>query len=84
MFKNAEAILRRLQSSHHDGYLISNGDPVSQHFEFETLYMIGDNPSVDVKGAWQVCLSTPSQTLFWQNVEYILSDIDTRKQLAKS
>ncbi|EXB88483.1 hypothetical protein L484_017235 [Morus notabilis] len=54
VFKNAEAILKRLQSSHHDGYLISNGDPVSQHFEFETLYMIGDNPFVDVKGAWQV------------------------------
>lgn len=68
MFKNAEAILRKLQPSHHDGHLINNVDPGSQHFE--TLYMIGDNPCVDVKGARQVCLSTPSQTVFGQSVEY--------------
>ncbi|PON64313.1 HAD-superfamily hydrolase, subfamily IIA, CECR [Trema orientale] len=51
VFKNAEAILRQLQPSYHDDHLTNNGDSGFQ--PFKTLYMIGDNPFVDVKGAKQ-------------------------------
>ncbi|KAL5569209.1 hypothetical protein UlMin_025784 [Ulmus minor] len=51
VFKNAEAILRKLQPSYHDDYNINDGEPGSQ--SFRTIYMIGDNPSVDIKGAKQ-------------------------------
>ena len=57
VFKNAEAILSQLQLSSCLDHSENNGVPGSH--PFETLYMIGDNPSVDVKGAQQVCLHTP-------------------------
>lgn len=55
VFKNAEAILRQLQSSCNDN-AIDNGDVGSN--PLKTIYMIGDNPLVDIKGARQVCLTT--------------------------
>ncbi|KAF9597902.1 hypothetical protein IFM89_022263 [Coptis chinensis] len=52
VFKNAEAVLRELHlSTHHRGNLGNDGHGRRQ--TFKTLYMIGDNPSVDVKGARQ-------------------------------
>ncbi|XP_062092850.1 mitochondrial hydrolase YKR070W [Humulus lupulus] len=51
VFKNAEAMLRQLQPSNHNVHLLYNGDSGSP--PFKTLYMIGDNPFVDVKGAQQ-------------------------------
>ncbi|XP_022746352.1 uncharacterized protein YKR070W-like isoform X3 [Durio zibethinus] len=51
VFKNAEAILNQLQSSLCLDHSENNGVPRSH--PFKTLYMIGDNPSVDVKGAQQ-------------------------------
>uniref|UniRef100_A0A5B7BHI6 Hydrolase family protein / HAD-superfamily protein n=1 Tax=Davidia involucrata TaxID=16924 RepID=A0A5B7BHI6_DAVIN len=47
VFKNAEAILRQLHPSCHN----DSGD-MAFH-AFEALYMIGDNPLVDIKGARQ-------------------------------
>ncbi|CAK9155111.1 unnamed protein product [Ilex paraguariensis] len=53
VFMNAEAILRHLKaSSCHGNPLMDNGDTASH--AFETMYMIGDNPLVDIKGARQV------------------------------
>ncbi|KAF8402786.1 hypothetical protein HHK36_010877 [Tetracentron sinense] len=49
VFKNAEAILRHLQSASY--HVMTNGHPGCH--PFKTLYMIGDNPSVDIKGARQ-------------------------------
>ncbi|TYI29651.1 hypothetical protein ES332_A05G331600v1 [Gossypium tomentosum] len=51
VFKNAEVIFSQLQSSSCQDHSKNNGVPGSH--PFETLYMIGDNPSVDVKGAQQ-------------------------------
>nr|XP_043639412.1 uncharacterized protein YKR070W [Erigeron canadensis] len=52
VFKNAESILKQLQPLTNDGDLNEdNKDMKLNHFE--TLYMIGDNPSVDIKGARQ-------------------------------
>ncbi|KAA3453420.1 Hydrolase family protein/HAD-superfamily protein isoform 3 [Gossypium australe] len=51
VFKNAEVILSQLQSSSCQDHSKNNGVPGSH--PFETLYMIGDNPSVDVEGAQQ-------------------------------
>ncbi|XVF83346.1 hypothetical protein PTKIN_Ptkin16aG0479300 [Pterospermum kingtungense] len=51
VFKNAEVILSQLRSSFCLDRPENNGVPESH--PFETLYMIGDNPSVDVKGAQQ-------------------------------
>ncbi|KAJ6432781.1 hypothetical protein OIU84_019921 [Salix udensis] len=51
VFKNAEAMLKQLQPSYHSDYFKEPGDSGSQ--SFKTLYMIDDNPSVDVKGAQQ-------------------------------
>ncbi|KAM7499205.1 hypothetical protein LguiA_023619 [Lonicera macranthoides] len=49
VFKNAEFILRQLFLTD----LIPDTDDTVSH-AFETLYMVGDNPSVDIKGARQV------------------------------
>lgn len=46
VFKNAESILKQLLNEDHK-------DIINNSHHFETLYMIGDNPSVDVKGARQ-------------------------------
>ncbi|XP_059455907.1 uncharacterized protein YKR070W-like [Corylus avellana] len=51
VFKNAEAILRQLQPSCNDNSVNNGG--IGSH-PFKTLYMIGDNPLVDIKGARQV------------------------------
>ncbi|CAL5322391.1 unnamed protein product [Camellia sinensis] len=51
VFKNAETILRQIQASCHDDNAIGIEDMVS--LDFKTLYMIGDNPVVDIKGAQQ-------------------------------
>lgn len=61
VFKNTETLLAQLQPSHCDNDITTAGDSPSH--AFKTLYMIGDNPSVDVKGARQVCLSC---FLSWQ------------------
>lgn len=56
VFKNAETVLKKLQQTPHyldvDG-IVNNGE--TGHQTFRTLYMVGDNPSVDIKGARQVC-----------------------------
>ncbi|XP_059628239.1 uncharacterized protein YKR070W-like isoform X2 [Cornus florida] len=51
VFKNAEAILKQLQPSCPNSHAVDVGH-MSSH-AFKTLYMIGDNPSVDIKGAQQ-------------------------------
>ncbi|XP_021654313.2 uncharacterized protein YKR070W isoform X2 [Hevea brasiliensis] len=52
VFKNAEAILSQLQlCSHIESNFKECGGPGSP--PLKTLYVIGDNPSVDVKGAHQ-------------------------------
>ncbi|KAJ6767914.1 HYDROLASE FAMILY PROTEIN / HAD-SUPERFAMILY PROTEIN [Salix koriyanagi] len=53
VFKNAEAMLMQLQVSYRSNNSKESGDSGLQ--SFKTLYMIGDNPSVDIKGARQVC-----------------------------
>ncbi|XP_043816500.1 uncharacterized CDP-alcohol phosphatidyltransferase class-I family protein C22A12.08c isoform X4 [Manihot esculenta] len=51
VFKNAEAILSQLQLCCHEFNFKECGGPELP--PLKTLYMIGDNPSVDVKGAHQ-------------------------------
>ncbi|XP_050385382.1 uncharacterized protein YKR070W isoform X2 [Argentina anserina] len=51
VFKNTEALLAEFQPSQFDEHISSSG--CSQSHDFKTLYMIGDNPLVDVKGAQQ-------------------------------
>nr|XP_023876252.1 uncharacterized protein YKR070W-like isoform X1 [Quercus suber]POE81428.1 uncharacterized protein CFP56_05928 [Quercus suber] len=51
VFKNAETVLKQLASSlNHEVHVVNHPDDGSH---FKTLYMIGDNPSVDIKGARQ-------------------------------
>lgn len=53
VFKNAEIVLQKhVPRVDEDSYDINhkNAQP------FQTLYMIGDNPAVDIRGARQVCL----------------------------
>ncbi|MED6182543.1 hypothetical protein PIB30_029295 [Stylosanthes scabra] len=50
VFQNAEIVLQQLVPPlHNDVHAINNND--AQHFK--TLYMIGDNPAVDMRGARQ-------------------------------
>ncbi|CAK7325559.1 unnamed protein product [Dovyalis caffra] len=51
VFKHAEAMLRQLQPSYQCVNFKESEDSGLQ--SFKTIYMIGDNPSVDVKGARQ-------------------------------
>lgn len=54
VFKNAEGVLKQLGSSlDHELHVL---DHASNGSHFKTLYMIGDNPAVDIKGAQQVGL----------------------------
>jgi len=53
VFKNAEVVLQKLVASLYEDFDDRNHDNTSS---FKTLYMIGDNPAVDIKGARQVCL----------------------------
>lgn len=56
VFQNAELVLKKLLSSvYSNSHLINHATPGSHNFK--TLYMVGDNPSVDIKGARQVCLA---------------------------
>ncbi|XP_071732870.1 mitochondrial hydrolase YKR070W-like [Rutidosis leptorrhynchoides] len=50
VFKNAESILKQLKPLTNT---VNNLKEDDKSHEFETLYMIGDNPSVDIKGARQ-------------------------------
>ncbi|OMO91398.1 HAD-superfamily hydrolase, subfamily IIA, CECR5 [Corchorus olitorius] len=51
-FKNAEVVLKQLASSlHHNLTTVDHAN--SRSHDFQTLYMIGDNPLVDIKGARQ-------------------------------
>lgn len=52
VFKNAETILSQLVSSLHHNLQAENHGNAGSH-PFKTLYMIGDNPSVDINGARQ-------------------------------
>ncbi|CAL1355874.1 unnamed protein product [Linum trigynum] len=52
VFKNAEAVLKQLVSSCPDSGLAPNNASTAVH-NFERLYMVGDNPDVDIKGARQ-------------------------------
>ncbi|KAK6645872.1 hypothetical protein PHAVU_L001232 [Phaseolus vulgaris] len=50
VFKNAEIVLQKLVASLYEDFYNRNHDNTSS---FKTLYMIGDNPAVDIKGARQ-------------------------------
>lgn len=50
VFKNAEIVLQKLMPSHYDDSRDTNHNNTSY---FKTLYMIGDNPAVDIRGARQ-------------------------------
>ncbi|KAK1321194.1 hypothetical protein QJS10_CPA03g01320 [Acorus calamus] len=50
VFKNAEAIMNQLQSSISCNSRIMNGG-ITKQYPLKTIYMIGDNPSVDINGA---------------------------------
>ena len=51
VFKNAEIVLQQLVPPLYDLNDINHNK--AQYFK--TLYMIGDNPAVDMRGARQVC-----------------------------
>ncbi|KAI3852082.1 hypothetical protein MKW98_020081 [Papaver atlanticum] len=51
VFKNAENILNQLQPFSRDNHVVKDGDAVGH--PLTSLYMIGDNPAVDIKGAQQ-------------------------------
>ncbi|GLT43270.1 hypothetical protein SLA2020_172320 [Shorea laevis] len=52
VFKNAENVLKQLVSSLHPNHnVVDSANSGSHHFQ--RLYMIGDNPSVDIRGARQ-------------------------------
>ncbi|KAL4308147.1 hypothetical protein GQ457_01G038090 [Hibiscus cannabinus] len=51
-FKNAEVVLKQLASSIYHDLNVENHVNSGSH-DFQTLYMIGDNPVVDIKGAQQ-------------------------------
>ncbi|KAF7152035.1 hypothetical protein RHSIM_Rhsim01G0222900 [Rhododendron simsii] len=52
VFRNAETVLRELVHSSSDTIQSAN-DKIGGNQVFRTLYMVGDNPSVDIKGARQ-------------------------------
>lgn len=52
VFNSAESILKQLLPSSCNGDLTEDNRDMRSH-AFKTLYMIGDNPFVDVKGARQ-------------------------------
>ena len=53
VFKNAELALKQLVSSVPDNVPVANHETAGSH-QFKILYMVGDNPVVDIKGARQV------------------------------
>ena len=56
VFQNAETILKQVLPSLHCDIHLDNHTNAGSH-TFKTLYMIGDNPSVDICGARKVCVS---------------------------
>lgn len=54
VFKNAEVVLKEVLHSCHSHQTVNY--VIGEDHAFKTLYMIGDNPSVDIKGARQVGL----------------------------
>ncbi|KAL6203133.1 hypothetical protein ACLB2K_026836 [Fragaria x ananassa] len=52
VFKNAELALKQLVSSVPDNVPVANHETAGSH-QFKILYMVGDNPLVDIKGARQ-------------------------------
>ncbi|TKY48481.1 HAD-superfamily hydrolase, subfamily IIA [Spatholobus suberectus] len=50
VFKNAENVLQKLVASYYDDFYDRNHENAPY---FKTLYMIGDNPAVDIRGARQ-------------------------------
>ncbi|XP_058206876.1 uncharacterized protein YKR070W [Rhododendron vialii] len=52
VFRNAETVLRELVHSSSNTIQSAN-DQIGGNHVFRTLYMVGDNPSVDIKGAQQ-------------------------------
>ncbi|RVW56823.1 Haloacid dehalogenase-like hydrolase domain-containing 5 [Vitis vinifera] len=69
VFKNAETILSQLVSSLHHNLQAENHGNAGSH-PFKTLYMIGDNPSVDINGARQewdsiFCISGRTSMVFY-------------------
>ncbi|KAK6933962.1 hypothetical protein RJ641_036856 [Dillenia turbinata] len=68
VFRNAEMILKQLQlySGHHEKLIPSNGH--GEALSFKTLYMVGDNPAVDIKDARQQALDC---------IEYKVNDLAT-------
>lgn len=55
VFKNAEAVLTKIVSTMHQNKEMTNGGLANS---FSTLYMVGDNPKVDINGARKVCLNS--------------------------
>lgn len=53
VFRNAETVLKQLLSSLDHKLHV---DHAIDESHFKTVYMVGDNPTVDIKGARQVCL----------------------------
>lgn len=54
VFKNAEAVLTKIVSSMHKNKEMTNEGLANS---FSTLYMVGDNPKVDINGARKVRLN---------------------------
>ena len=52
VFKNVEAVFKQILLSHCDDHFVNKGD--IEVNGFKKLYMIGDNPVVDIKGAREV------------------------------
>ncbi|XP_021809154.1 uncharacterized protein YKR070W isoform X1 [Prunus avium] len=53
VFKNAELVLKQLVSALHNNLQVATNQANAGSYQFKTLYMIGDNPSVDINGARQ-------------------------------
>ena len=66
MFKNAEAILGQILSSMNQDQDTVN--EVKGH-QFSTIYMIGDNPAVDINGVIKVCLNP--RIAYYINCHYL-------------
>lgn len=88
VFKSVETVLRQILSSHCEDHFVNKGDV--EFNGFKTLYMIGDNPVVDIKGAREVCLFLiiiiPSSCWHWVNMlssetqrSYLISTCDFRQ-----
>jgi ribonucleotide monophosphatase NagD (HAD superfamily) len=64
VFKNAEAVLAKIVSTMHQNKETTNEGLA--HF-CSTLYMVGDNPKVDINGAKQVCLTSIAEIIIFHS-----------------